>query len=395
MDFSKRVLEMQESPIRKLVPYAEKAKSMGKNVYYLNIGQPDLETPKEFFESIEKAPKVVAYSHSAGVMELREAFADYYQKWNMKFDAQDIMITTGGSEAIIFALGTVADPEDEILSIEPFYANYRGFSEMLNLKINAVRAIPETGYALPAIEDFEKKLTSKTKAIIFSNPSNPTGAVYTREEIEKIVNFAKKHNLFIISDEVYKEFTFDGTKHISVMEFDYTEKTIVVDSISKRYSACGARIGVFATKNKELFAQAMKFAQSRLCSPVVAQYGTIGLLKNLDDKYFEDMIEEYQKRRDAVYEEVSKIEGAVFKKPVGSFYLSVELPIDDTVEFIKWMLTDFDVDNETLMVAPLDGFYSTSGAGKKEIRIAYVLEPEKLRKACKILRLAVEKYNNK
>jgi aspartate aminotransferase len=384
---------MQESPIRKLIPFAEEAKKKGKKVYHLNIGQPDLETPKEFFEGINNAPKVVAYSHSAGIIELRNAFSEYYSKWNMNLNPEELIITTGGSEAIIFALASVADPEDEIVVIEPFYANYRGFAEMLNLKLVPVQASPDNGYALPSKEEFDRVITKKTKAIIYSNPSNPTGAVYTEEEIKRIDEIAVEHDLYIISDEVYKEFTFDGRKHVSIMNFKNTERYIVVDSISKRYSACGARIGVFATKNKELFAQAMKFAQSRLCSPVMAQYGTVSLLRELDESYFDEMIGEYQKRRDAVYEELSKIEGVTFKKPQGSFYVSAEIPVDDSEEFIKWMLTDFDLDNETVMVAPLNGFYATKTAGKQEMRIAYVLEPEVLKKACHILRKGIEEYN--
>lgn len=393
MRYSERVLNMQESPIRKLIPFAEEAKKKGKKVYHLNIGQPDLETPKEFFEGINNAPKVVAYSHSAGIIELRNAFSEYYSKWNMNLTPEELIITTGGSEAIIFALASVADPEDEIVVIEPFYANYRGFAEMLNLKLVPVQASPDNGYALPSKEEFDKVINKNTKAIIYSNPSNPTGAVYTEEEIKRIDEIAVEHDLYIISDEVYKEFTFDGRKHVSIMNFKNTERYIVVDSISKRYSACGARIGVFATKNKELFAQAMKFAQSRLCSPVMAQYGTVSLLRELDDSYFDEMIEEYQKRRDAVYEELSKIEGVTFKKPQGSFYVSAEIPVDDSEEFIKWMLTDFDLDNETVMVAPLNGFYATKTAGKQEMRIAYVLEPEVLKKACHILRKGIEEYN--
>jgi aspartate aminotransferase len=391
--YSERVLNMQESPIRKLIPFAEEAKKKGKKVYHLNIGQPDLETPKEFFEGINNAPKVVAYSHSAGIIELRNAFSEYYSKWNMNLNPEELIITTGGSEAIIFALASVADPEDEIVVIEPFYANYRGFAEMLNLKLVPVQASPDNGYALPSKEEFDRVITKKTKAIIYSNPSNPTGAVYTEEEIKRIDEIAVEHDLYIISDEVYKEFTFDGRKHVSIMNFKNTERYIVVDSISKRYSACGARIGVFATKNKELFAQAMKFAQSRLCSPVMAQYGTVSLLRELDESYFDEMIGEYQKRRDAVYEELSKIEGVTFKKPQGSFYVSAEIPVDDSEEFIKWMLTDFDLDNETVMVAPLNGFYATKTAGKQEMRIAYVLEPEVLKKACHILRKGIEEYN--
>ncbi|HOO75466.1 MAG TPA: pyridoxal phosphate-dependent aminotransferase [Tepiditoga sp.] len=396
MNFSQRALNMQESPIRKLIPYAENAKKNGKKVYHLNIGQPDLETPKEFYDYIESnRQKVISYSHSAGLPELREAFADYYKRWNMGFEYEDIMITTGGSEAIIFALSAIADPGDEIIVIEPFYANYRGFAEMLNLKLKAVRALPENGYALPSKEEFEKVYSEKTRAVIFSNPSNPTGAVYTPEEVKRIVDFAEEKDIFVISDEVYKEFTFDGRKHVSVMEFEPKERFIVVDSISKRYSACGARIGVFATKNKKLFAQAMKFAQSRLCSPVVAQLGTVGLLKNLDEKYTEEMKNIYQQRRDAVYEELSKIEGISFKKPQGSFYVSVELPVDDSEEFVKFLLNDFDIDGETAMVAPLNGFYATEGSGKKEIRIAYVLEPQAIKKACRIIKEGIKAYNEK
>ncbi|NUU98411.1 pyridoxal phosphate-dependent aminotransferase [Marinitoga sp. 1138] len=395
MNFSQRVLNMQASPIRKLVPYAEEAKKAGKTVLHLNIGQPDLETPKAFFDYIENyKPEVIAYTHSAGLMELREAFSKYYNKHDIPFTPEEIIVTNGGSEAIVFALAAIADPGDEVIVIEPFYANYRGFAEMINVKLVPVRALPETGYAVPSTEEFEKALSSKTRGIIFSNPSNPTGAVYSEEELKRIVDFAKKHDLFIISDEVYREFTFDGTKHISTMTFEEYDRTIVVDSISKRYSACGARVGVFATKNKELYNQVMKMAQSRLCPPMTAQLGTIGLLE-MDDLYIKEVYEEYDKRRLAVYEELSKIEGAVFKKPKGAFYVSVKLPIDDSEEFVKWMLTDFAIDNTTVMVAPLTGFYATEGSGKQEIRIAYVLESEKLKKATYILAEAVKAYNNR
>ncbi|OQY10463.1 MAG: aspartate aminotransferase [Marinitoga sp. 4572_148] len=395
MNFSKRVLHMQASPIRKLIPYAEKAKKDGKKVLHLNIGQPDLETPKAFFDYIEKhKAEVIAYTHSAGLLELREAFSKYYMGNDIPFTTDEIIVTNGGSEAIVFALAAIADPGDEVIAIEPFYANYRGFAEMINVKLVPVRALPENGYAVPPIEEFEKVLTDKTKGIIFSNPSNPTGAVYSEEELKRIVEFAKKHDLYIISDEVYREFTFDGTKHISAMAFGEYERTIVVDSISKRYSACGARVGVFATKNKELYNEVMKMAQSRLCPPMIAQLGTIGLLE-MDDSYIEEVYKEYDKRRLAVYEELSKIEGAVFQKPKGAFYVSVKLPIDDSEEFVKWMLTDFSIDNTTVMVAPLTGFYATEGAGKQEIRIAYVLESEKLKLATHILAEAVKAYNNR
>ncbi len=396
MKISQRVLNTQFSPIRKLVPYAERAKEEGKKVYLLNIGQPDIETPKAFFEGIKKySSKVIYYSHSAGLLELREAFSDYYKLWDIDFDPQELLVTTGGSEAAIFALASVADPGDEVMVIEPFYANYKGFAEMLNVKLCPVRADPETGYAVPSIEEFEKAYNESVKAIIFSNPSNPTGAVYSYDEVKRIVDFAKEKDIFVISDEVYKEFTFDGTKHVSVMNFEDKDRFILIDSVSKRYSACGARIGVFATKNKKLLEQVMKFAQSRLSPPLLAQFGVLGLLRDLGKDYYQGVALEYQKRRDAAYEEIRKIEGAVCKKPHGSFYLSVKLPIDDSEEFIKWMLTDFDVNGETVMVSPLSGFYATPGAGKQEIRIAYVLNSEELRKASNILKEAVTVYNEK
>ncbi|SHE81731.1 aspartate aminotransferase [Marinitoga hydrogenitolerans DSM 16785] len=394
MEFSKRVLNMQASPIRKLIPYAEQAKKMGKTVLHLNIGQPDLETPKAFFDYIEKHnPEIISYTHSAGLIELREAFSKYYKDNNIPFTPEEIIVTNGGSEAIIFALGAIADPGDEIIVIEPFYANYKGFAEMINVKLVPVRALPETGYAVPSINEFEAVLSNRTKGIIFSNPSNPTGAVYSEEELKTIVEFAKKHDLYIISDEVYREFTFDGTKHISTMAFGEYNRTIVVDSISKRYSACGARVGVFATKNRELYNQVMKMAQSRLCPPMIAQLGTIGLLE-MDKSYIESVYKEYDKRRLAVYEELSKIEGAVFEKPKGAFYVSVKLPVDNSEKFVKWLLTDFSIENTTVMVAPLNGFYATPNTGMQEIRIAYVLNSEKLRFATKILAEAVKVYNN-
>jgi aspartate aminotransferase len=396
MLLSQRVLNTQFSPIRKLTPYAEKAKKEGKKVYHLNIGQPDIETPKEFFEGIEKySSNIVYYSHSAGLYELREAFSDYYKSWNIDFNTEDLIVTTGGSEAVIFSLATVADPGDEVMVIEPFYANYKGFAEMLNIKLRPVKADPETGYAVPSREEFEKVYNQKVKAIIFSNPSNPTGAVYDFEEVKRIVDFAKEKDIFVISDEVYKEFTFDGKEHISLMHFEDKDRFILVDSVSKRYSLCGARIGVLASKNKRVMEEVMKFAQSRLSPPLMAQFGLLGLLKNLESDYLIRMQKEYQDRRDAVYEEISMIEGAVFKKPHGAFYFSVKLPVDDSEEFIKWMLTDFNINGETVMVSPLSGFYATPDAGKQEIRIAYVLNSDELRKACRILREAITTYNKR
>ena len=396
MEFSNRIEKMQSSPIRRLIPFAEQAKASGKEVLHLNIGQPDIETPKEFFASIEKnAGKVIPYSHSAGIIELRKAFSKYYEKWNCDITPEEIIITNGGSEAIIFAMGAVADPGDEVVVIEPFYANYRSFAGMLNLNLLPISADPEAGYMVPDLSEYDSKITDKTKAIIFSNPCNPTGAVYPKEDVIRILDFAKKHNLYVIADEVYREFTFDGLKPFSAMEFEaYHDRIILIDSVSKRYSACGARVGLLATKNKELFAQVMKMAQARLCPPTVAQLGALGFLE-LDASYLDAIRDEYQRRRDIVYNELSKVDGLYFKEPKGAFYLAVKLPIDSSENFVKWMLTDFDINGTTTMVAPLDGFYGTPGKGEQEIRIAYVLEEKRLLQACEILRKGLEAYMKK
>ncbi|MCX7654792.1 MAG: pyridoxal phosphate-dependent aminotransferase [Fervidobacterium sp.] len=392
---SKRAIETPASPIRRLVPYADEAKKRGIHIYYLNIGQPDIKTPNVWYEYIEKyKPEVVAYTHSQGLPELREAFSKYYQRHNIHVTPDDIIVTNGGSEAIMFALGVVCDPGDEVITIEPFYANYLGFASYLNVKLVPVTAHPEDGYRLPSVDKFESVLTPKTKAILFSNPSNPTGTVYTYEEMRQIIDFAKKHNIVIISDEVYREFTFDGRKHISAFHFDGIEdQLIMVDSVSKRYSACGARIGTFVTKNKEFYKNALKFAQARLCPAETTQFGAIGLL-TLGEEYTNQVREEYQKRRDATYEAMKEIPGVVVHKPEGAFYLSAKLPVGNAEDFIIWMLKEFNVDGKTTMVSPLSGFYATPGAGMSEIRIAYVLEAEKLADAVKILGEGIKKYNN-
>lgn len=396
MQLSQRAIEAPASPIRRLIPYAEEAAKKGKKIYYLNIGQPDIPTPAVYFEYAEKyKPSVVAYTHSAGLLELREAFAHYYAKFGVSVSPSDLIVTNGGSEAVIFAMSVVADPGDEIIVLEPFYANYAGFARQLGIKLVPVRTYPEDGYAVPKKEKFLERVGPKTKAIIFSNPCNPTGAVYDEIQLRTILDVAIEKNLFIISDEVYREFVFDGYRAVSMLTFkEVQDRTIVVDSISKRYSACGARIGTFVTKNKDLYAAAMKFAQARLCPSMTSQYGAIGLL-TLDEKYTEQMRLEYQARRDAVYEELSKIEGAVFKKPHGAFYIAAKLPIDNTENFVKFMLSEFEVDGKTTMVAPLDGFYITPGAGIDEMRIAYVLDCDKLRDAVRILKLGIEAYRER
>lgn len=396
MKLSQRAVEAPASPIRRLIPYAEEAAKRGKKIYYLNIGQPDIPTPPVYFEYAEKyKPSVVAYTHSAGLFELREAFTRYYSKFGIIVNPSQIIVTNGGSEAVIFAMSVVADPGDEIIVLEPFYANYAGFAHQLGIKLVPVRTYPEDGYSVPRKEKFLEVIGPKTKAVIFSNPCNPTGSVYDEDQLRTILDVAIEKDLFIISDEVYREIVFDGYKAISMLTFNGAEdRIILVDSISKRYSACGARIGTFVTKNKELYAAALKFAQARLCPSMTSQYATIGLL-TLDENYVEQMRLEYQARRDVVYEELSKIEGAVFRKPHGAFYIAAKLPVDNTENFVKFMLKDFEVDGKTTMVAPLDGFYITPGAGIDEMRIAYVLDCDKLRDAVKILALGIKAYREK
>ena len=393
MNLSKRVFGMQASPIRRLIPFAEEAKARGTGVYFLNIGQPDIPTPPVFMESIRNyKEEVVPYSHSAGLIELRRAFSNYCERWQAEIKPEEIIITSGGSEAVIFAVAAVADPEEEIIVIEPFYANYKGFAGMVNVRLTPVAANPEEGYRVPDEKTFEKVINPKTRAILFSNPCNPTGAVYSKEEVLRILRIAEKYDLMVIVDEVYREFVFDGLQPFSALEFpEYRDRIILIDSVSKRYSSCGARVGVFATKNKEVYAQVMKMAQARLSPPTMAQIGTLGLL-SLGEDYIYSVRDEYKLRRDKVYEELSRIPGLAFKKPQGAFYLSVKLPIDNSEKFVKWMLSDFSLEGYTTMVSPLDGFYATPGAGEQEIRIAYVVNAEKIKKACEVFRVGLEEY---
>ncbi len=384
---------MPASPIRKLVPYADEAERRGIHVYHLNIGQPDLQTPKIYFDRIQNFEGVDAYTNSAGLLELREKFSHYYKKWSIPFETDEIMITTGGSEAVIFAIAAVADPSDEIIVIEPFYANYRAFASLLNVKVMPVTAHAENGYKMPPISEFEKVLTSRTRAVLFPNPGNPTGSVYTPSELRGIAEFAERHSIYIISDEVYREITFDGLKAHSMMEFADPNNIIIVDSLSKRFNVCGARVGALATKNKDVFKSAMKMAMMRLCPNRLAQYGAIGLF-DLSNSYYDEMTKEYQKRRDIVHEEMEKIPSVVANKPEGAFYYAAKIPVDDAEDFVKWMLTDFSMNGKTTMVSPLSGFYVTDGSGKNEIRIAYVLKEEELRDACRILREGIRAYNS-
>ncbi|WP_291138900.1 pyridoxal phosphate-dependent aminotransferase [Flavobacterium sp. UBA7663] len=388
--------QMPESPIRKLVPYAEIAKKKGHKVYHLNIGQPDIKTPEVALQAVKNADiTVLEYSHSAGFESYRTKLSQYYKNHGLPIDTQDIIITTGGSEALLFAMGSTMDTDDEIIIPEPFYANYNGFSTASGVKVVPVISGIETGFALPPIEAFEKLITSKTKAILICNPGNPTGYLYSKEEILKLAEIVKKHDLFLIADEVYREFIYDGDKHFSVMNVPgLEENAIMIDSVSKRYSMCGARIGCIVSKNKEVMATAMKFAQARLSPPTYAQIASEAALET-PQSYFDDVISEYKDRRDTLIAELNKIEGVTVATPKGAFYCIAKLPIDNADKFAQWLLESYDLNGETVMVAPAAGFYSTPNIGLDEVRIAYVLKKDDLIKSVQILKEAIAVYNNK
>ncbi|MEL1244183.1 pyridoxal phosphate-dependent aminotransferase [Flavobacterium sp. DGU11] len=393
---SEKGRQMPESPIRKLVPYSEIAKKKGHKVYHLNIGQPDIKTPEVALEAIKNnTVKILEYSHSAGFESYRVKLAASYQAHGVNVNTENIIITTGGSEALLFALGSTMDAGDEIIIPEPFYANYNGFSVASGVKVVPVISTIDEGFALPPIADFEKLITPKTKAILICNPGNPTGYLYTQEEIQQLADLVKKHDLFLIADEVYREFTYDGDKHYSVMNVaGIEENAIMIDSVSKRYSMCGARIGCIVSKNKEVMATAMKFAQARLSPPTFAQIASEAAL-DTPQSYFDEVIGEYRERRDTLIAELNKIEGVKVATPKGAFYCIAKLPIDNADKFAQWLLESFDLNGETVMVAPAAGFYSTPNVGLDEIRIAYVLKKEDLIRSVEILKVAIEKYNNK
>ncbi len=386
---------MPESPIRKLVPYSEIAKKKGHKVYHLNIGQPDIRTPEVAMNSIKNLDiKVLEYSHSAGFESYRNKLSQYYKNHGLPIDVADIIITTGGSEALLFAMGSTMDVDDEIIIPEPFYANYNGFSTASGVKVVPVISTIETGFALPPIADFEKLITAKTKAILICNPGNPTGYLYSKEEMMQLAELVKKHDLFLIADEVYREFTYDGDTHYSVMNIPgIEENAIMIDSVSKRYSMCGARIGCIVSKNKEVMATAMKFAQARLSPPTFAQIASEAAL-DTPKSYFDEVISEYRERRDILIAELNKIDGVKVAKPKGAFYCIAQLPIDNADKFAQWLLESFDYNGETVMVAPAAGFYSTPGVGLNEVRIAYVLKKEDLIKSVHILKEALQVYNS-
>ncbi len=396
MKISKRIIDMQESPIRKLISYADDAKSRGIKIYHLNIGQPDIPTPDYIYDAIKNySEHVLAYGPSQGLKIARETVAEYLNNMNYDINPDEIFITTGGSEAIIFAMMTVADYGDEIIIPEPFYTNYNGFASMAGLKVIPLLTKVDTGFHLPDENEIEKLITSRTKAILICSPNNPTGTIFTKEEMEMVVKIAKKHNLFVLSDEVYREFVFDNKKQTSILEVDGSaELSIMLDSISKRFSACGARIGYLVSKNRNVMKGVLKLGQARLCPPTIEQIGMIEGYKHMNE-FMKQMIEEYQKRRDVVFNNLMKVEGVFTRKPEGAFYVVVKLPVDDADNFAKWMLTDFQIDGKTVMVAPANGFYATPDKGKDEIRIAYVLNVKELEDAIKILASGIKEYNKR
>ncbi len=391
---SHRAGMMPASPIRKLVPFADEAKKKGVKVYHLNIGQPDIATPKEFMNAIKNFDQeVLAYGHSQGSIEFREKLSEYYSRYNIELSPEEIVVTTGGSEAIIFAMMAVCEPGEEIIVPEPFYTNYNGFAVEAGVNLVPLTTYAETGFHLPGKKEIRSKITSKTRAIIFCSPNNPTGTVFTKRELETLGELAIEHNIFLLSDEVYREFIYEGT-HTSVMNIPGIEsRAILLDSISKRFSACGARIGCLASKNKEVVETALRFGQARLCPPSIEQHGAMAAL-SLKEDYFRNMADEYRRRRDVVYEALMQIPGTVCKKPSGAFYIMAKLPVDDIEAFSQWMLTDFQFEGETTMIAPGPGFYATPGRGKDEARLAYVLNVEDLKKAMKALAVGIEKYNS-
>ena len=393
MRYSERITTMQSSPIRKLAHIASSAKAKGIKIYHLNIGQPDIKTPKVFFEAVKNFNnEVLEYAVSPGLPELISSLQQYYTTYNMDFESDEILVTNGGSEALLFALMATCDPKDNILVPEPFYSNYNGFSQSINVNITPITTKAEEGFHLPSKEKIQSLITSKTKAILISNPGNPTGTVYTKKELYMISKIAKENDLWIISDEVYREFVYDGLEYTSFGNIkEIEDRVIIIDSVSKRYSACGARIGSIASKDKTLIAEILKLCQGRLCVSTLDQVGSVELY-NTPSSYFTEVNNEYKNRRDVLYNELIKVKGVICKKPAGAFYIVAKLPIENAEDFVIWMLTDFNKDGETVMACPAEDFYATPGLGRDEIRLAYVLKKDDLHKAAIILKEGLEKY---
>lgn len=396
MKLSKRIQEMQESPVRKLVPIATRVKKQGKKVFHLNIGQPDIETPHVFMDAINKYDtKVIKYSFSQGEPTLIQAIQGYFKQDDIHFDEEDILITNGGSEAVTFATIAICDPGDEILVPEPFYTNYNGFTGEVNANIIPITTQAKDGFHLPSKEEIIARITPKTKAILFSNPGNPTGTILRIDEMEMIKEIAIEHDLYIISDEVYRGMAFDGIDALSMGSITGIEdRLIIIESVSKRYSACGARIGAICSHNKTLMANILKLCQARLCVATLEQIGAAALYQ-LPKSYTQSIKNEYQARRDIVYETLQTIPGVICEKPAGAFYVVVKLPVDNAEKFIIWMLEEFDLQGETIMLAPADGFYATPGLGIDEARIAYVLNTTDMKRAMEILKKGLEAYQQR
>jgi aspartate aminotransferase len=387
---------MPESPIRKLVPYADVAKKKGVKVYHLNIGQPDIPTPEVALNAVKNFEgKVVEYSHSAGIPSYRIKLAEYYKKHNIHITSDDIIIGAGASEALLFAFQTIMDPDDEVIIPEPFYANYNGFAINAGIRVKPIFSSIESGFALPAIADFEKSITAKTKAILVCNPNNPTGYLYSEEELETLRQLVIKYDLYLIADEVYREFCYDGNHHYSCMHLEGIENNVIlIDSVSKRYSACGMRVGCMISKNKEVMSTALKFAQARLSPPSFGQIAAEAAIQT-PESYFEEVVKEYLARRNVVVEAINKMEGAFCPTPKGAFYVVAKLPIDDSDRFCQWLLESFEFEMQTVMLAPASGFYSTKGRGKDEVRISYVLNVNDLNQSMRVLEEALKVYPGK
>jgi aspartate aminotransferase len=393
LKISDRARAIPASPIRKLVPFAERAKKAGRRVIHLNIGQPDVPTPPEMIRAYQAYDdKVLAYGHSAGLEEYRRALVRYYARVGITVSYDQILVTTGGSEAILFALFAVAEAGDEILVPEPYYANYNGFADMAGVRVVPITTRAEDGFHLPPRAEIEAVITPRTRAILFSNPGNPTGVIFTKKELDLLSDLALRHDLFLLADEVYREFAYDGEKPVSVLTLEgLDDRAVMLDSVSKRYSACGARVGCLVTRNREVVEVVLKYAQARLCPATVDQLAAMAAV-DVPDRYLQEVQAEYQKRRDICHEGVMAIPGAVCRKPSGAFYLVAKLPIDDGESFARWMLEHFQLDGDTVMVAPADGFYGTPGKGKDEVRLAYVLEQDVLRRAMEVLKAGVAAY---
>lgn len=390
---SERGQQMPASPIRRLVPYAEAAKKRGMTVYHLNIGQPDIKTPEHAIEELRHLDKeVLEYSHSAGYESYRKGLAEYYKSVGINIDYGNIMVTTGGSEAIMFTFLSTLNPGDEVIVPEPFYTNYNGFAVATGVKVAPITSNIKDGFALPPIEDFEKMITPRTKAIMICNPNNPTGYLYSKEELEALRKMVLKHDLYLFADEVYREFSYDGYEHHSVMNLeDIEDRVVMMDSVSKRYSECGIRIGAIVTRNDDIIATALKYGQARLSPPGLGQIVAEASLKT-PKEYFDQVYNEYIERRNLVVERLNKIEGVYTPRPTGAFYTVVSMPVDDADKFCQWLLEEFEYQGQTVMLAPASGFYATPGLGKQEARLAYVLKKESLEKAIEVLEVAFKQY---